>query len=97
MKEIYYIECKSFYYAENSVHYQSADLGSAPILVSTFKKAVLRMEKMRETYLNLFGYNLEKNYTAEEIGVGNCYDRFSLVHPVSGIKTIVSLYKVWID
>ena len=97
MKAIWYIEIKSFYNADNGVHYQTADMGSTPILVTSYKKAILRMQKIRDNYTRLFGYYLEKNYTAEEIGVGNCFDRVSFVHPANDMQTIVSLYKVWIN
>lgn len=97
MKSIWYIEIKSFYNAENGVNHQAADMGSNPILVSSYKKALLRLEKVRDNYTRLFGYYLEKNYTDEEIGVGNCFNRVSFVHPANGMRTVVSLYKVWID
>lgn len=97
MKEIYYIEIKIFYDSENGVIHQAADMGSTPILVSSYKKALLRLEEVRDNYTRLFGYYLERNYSDEEIGVGDCFARFILVRPANGMRAIVSLYKVWID
>lgn len=96
MRKAYYIESKTFIDEGNGHHFMAADLGTMPIIATSLKQGKKRYLRMIETYNNLLSYDTEKEYTLEEIGVGNCLARTELRHKTLGNKTLVSLYQIWI-
>ena len=96
MRKAYYIENKTFYEDGAGRNYMSADLGSMPIIATSLKQGERYYHKSIETYNNLLDYETEKEYTLEEIGIGNCMARTDLRHKTLGHKTIISLYQIWI-
>lgn len=96
MRKAYYIENKTFYEDGAGRHIMAADLGSMPIICTSQKQGIKRYHRAIETYNNLLNYETEKEYTSEEIGVGNCMARTDLRHKTLGNKTIISLYQIWI-
>ena len=96
MRKAYYIENKTFYEDGNGHHVMVADLGTMPIIITSKKQSEKRYQKVIETYNNLLNYETFKEYTPEEIGVGNCIARTDLRHKSLGHRTIISLYQIWI-
>lgn len=96
MRKAYYIESKTFIEDGNGHHFMVADLGTMPIIATSQKQGTKRYQRAIETYNNLLNYETEKEYTPEEIGIGNCMARTDLRHKTLGNKTIVSLYQIWI-
>ena len=96
MRKAYYIENKTFYEDGNGHHVMAADLGTMPIIATSKKQGEKRYQRAIETYNNLLNYETEKEYTPEEIGIGNCMARTELRHKTLGNKTIISLYQIWI-
>ena len=96
MRKAYYIEEKTFYDNGNGHHVMAADLGTMPIIATSQKQGEKRYHKAIETYNNLLNYETEKEYTPEEIGIGNCMARTVLREKTLGNKTIISLYQIWI-
>ena len=94
MKYIYAIETKSFFKNANGIDYQVADLGTLPMLFGNFKKAVMMMQRKRDTHTQLFGEILTKDYTADELTEPFVMDKFETVGPTDGTRTIVTLYKI---
>ena len=96
MRKAYYIENKTFYEDGTGHHVMAADLGTMPIIVTSKKQSEKRYQRVIETYNNLLNHETEKEYTPEEIGIGNCMARTELRHKTLGTKTIISLYQIWI-
>ena len=96
MRKAYYIENKTFYEDGDGRNYMCGDWGSMPVIATSQKQGEKRYHRMIETYNNLLGYETEKEYTSEEIGIGNCMARTELRHKTSGNKTFISLYQIWI-
>ena len=96
MRKAYYIENKTFVDDGRGHDIMCADLGSMPVIATSQKQGEKRYLKMIETYHNLFSYETEKEYTPEEIGIGNCIARIDLRQKISGNRTIISLYQIWI-
>ena len=96
MRKAYYIENKTFYEDGNGHHVMCADLGTMPIIITSKKQSEKRYQRVIETYNNLLNHETEKEYTPEEIGIGNCMARTELRHKTLGAKTIISLYQIWI-
>ena len=96
MRKAYYIENKTFYEDLYGHHVMAADLGTMPIIATSKKHGEKRYQRAIETYNNLLNYETEKEYTPEEIGIGNCMARTELRHKTLGTKTIISLYQIWI-
>lgn len=96
MRKAYYIENKTFYEDGIGHHVMAADLGTMPIIATSKKQGEKRYQRAIETYNNLLNYETEKEYTPEEIGIGNCMARTELRHKTLGNKTIISLYQIWI-
>lgn len=93
MASIYLIETKTFYTGSDGFDYQLADLGTLPVLFTSFKRAVKQMDICRKTRTEIFNETIVKNYRADEITDPNCYDRFETRHNGTDSRTIVSLYK----
>lgn len=93
MARIYLIETKTFYTGSDGNEYQLADLGTLPVLFTSFKRAVKQMDLCRKAHTEIFNETIVKNYRADEITDANCYDRFETRHNVTNSRTIVSLYK----
>lgn len=96
MRKAYYIENKTFFEDGNGNHVMFADLGTMPIIITSKKQSEKRYQKVIETYNNLLNHETEKEYTPEEIGIGNCMARTELRHKTLGYKNIISLYQIWI-
>lgn len=96
MRKAYYIENKTFVDDGRGHNIMCADLGTMPVIETSMKHGKNRYIKMIETYNNLLNYETEKEYTSEEIGVGNCIARTDLRHKSLGHRTIISLYQIWI-
>ena len=96
MRKAYYIENKTFVDDGRGHDIMCADLGTMPVIETSIKQGKNRYIKMIETYNNLLNYETEKEYTSEEIGVGNCIARTDLRHKSLGHRTIISLYQIWI-
>ena len=96
MRKAYYIENKTFVNDGSGYDIMCADLGSMPIIATSLKQGERRYHKAIETYNNLLGYETEKEYTLEEIGIGNCMARTDLRQKTLGNRTIISLYQIWI-
>ena len=96
MRKAYYIENKTFFENGDGQNYMCADWGSMPVIATSLKQGEKRYHRMIETYNNLLGYETEKEYTLEEIGIGNCMARTELRHKTLGNKTFISLYQIWI-
>lgn len=96
MRKAYYIECKTFVDDGRGHDIMCADLGTMPVIATSKKQGEKRFMKMIETYNNLLNYETYKEYTPEEIGVGNCMTRKDLRHKTLGHRTIISLYQIWI-
>lgn len=97
MKYVFCIEVKSFFQDASGIDYQMADMGCPPILISSFRRAVQRMESIRKQRVDMFGESLVKNYAANELPEGYCYDRVEFTCPLTKCRTIVSLYKVYVS
>lgn len=97
MKYVFCIEFKSFFQDDRGIDYQMADMGCPPILISSFRRAVKRMESIRKQRVEVFGETLVKNYAANELAEGYCYDRVEFFCPSAKYRTIVSLYKVYVS
>lgn len=97
MKYLFCIEIKSFFQGASGIDYQMADMGCPPILISSFRRAVQRMESIRKQRVDMFGESLVKNYAADELAEGYCYDRVEFFCPLTKCRTIVSLYKVYVS
>jgi len=93
MATIYLIETKTFYTGSDGFEYQLADLGSLPLLFTSFKRAVKQMEICRNVHTKIANETIVKNYQADEILDQNCYDRFETRHNKRDSRSIVSLYK----
>lgn len=93
MATIYLVETKTFYISNNGYEHQLSDLGSLPLLFTSFKRAVKQMEICRKVHTEIFNETIVKNYKADEITDQNCYDRFETFDNTTGSRTIVSLYK----
>ena len=96
MRKAYYIENKTFVDNGMGQEIMCADLGTMPVIETSMKQGEKRYKKMLETYNNLLDYETNKEYTPEEIGVGNCIARTELRHKTLGHRTIISLYQIWI-
>ena len=96
MRKAYYIENKTFVDDGRGHDIMCADLGTMPVIATSKKQGEKRYLKMIETYNNLLDYETSKEYTPEEIGVGNCMARTDLRHKTLGHRTIISLYQIWI-
>lgn len=96
MRKAYYIENKTFYPTNEGYYMMSSDLGSIPVIATSLKQGEKRYHRMIETYNNLLGYETEKEYSLEEIGVGNCMARIELHNKKLGNKVFISLYQIWI-
>lgn len=96
MKKAYYIESKTFFTDVYGHDIMVADLGQVPVIATSQKKGEERYYSMIETYNNLLNHETEKEYTPEEIGIGNCMARTELRHKTLGSRTIISLYQIWI-
>lgn len=96
MRKAYYIECKTFVDSGHGFDMMCADLGTIPAIATSKKKGEKRYLKMIETYNTLLGYETEKEFTPEEIGIGCCLARTDLRHKTLGHRTIISLYQIWI-
>ena len=93
MATIYLVETKTFYTGIDNFEYQLADLGTLPMLFTSFKRAVNQMNICRKVHTEIFNETIVKNYRADEITDQNCYDRFETRHNETNSRTIVSLYK----
>ena len=93
MARIFLIETKTFYTGSDGNEYQLADLGTLPLLFTSFKRAVNQMNVCRKVHTEIFNETIVKNYRADEIDDKLCYDRFETRHNVTNSRTIVSLYK----
>ena len=96
MRKAYYIENKTFIDDGRGHDIMCADLGTMPVIETSMKQGKNRYIKMIETYNNLLNYETYKEYTPEEIGVGNCIAMTELRHKSLGHRTIISLYQIWI-
>ena len=97
MKYVYCIEFKSFFQDASGIDYQMADMGCFPILISSFRRAVQRMDSIRKLRVDLYGESIVKNYAADELTDGDCYDSVEFFCPLTKCRTIVSLYKVYVS
>ena len=96
MRKAYYIESKTFINNGDGYEIMASDLGTMPIIATSQKQGIKRYQRMIQTYNNLLDYESEKEYTPEEIGIGNCLARTDLRHKTLGNRIIVSLYQIWI-
>lgn len=96
MRKAYYIECKTFVDSANGFSIMAADMGTMPVIATSMKQGEKRYRKMIETYNNLLNYETSKEYTPEEIGVGNCMAKTELHHKTLGHITFICLYQIWI-
>ena len=96
MRKAYYIENKTFIDDGRGHDIMCADLGTMPVIETSMKQGKNRYIKMLDTYNNLLNYETYKEYTPEEIGVGNCIAMTELRHKSLGHRTIISLYQIWI-
>lgn len=96
MRKAYYIECKTFVDSYNGHSIMCADMGSMPVIATSKKQGEKRYLKMIETYNNLLDYKTTKEYTPEEIGIGNCLAKTELHHNTLGNITFICLYQIWI-
>ena len=94
MRKAYYIENKPFVDDGRGHDIMCADLGTMPVIETSMKQGENRFKKLIETYNNLLDYETNKEYTPEEIGVGNCIARTDLRHKSLGHRTIISLYQI---
>ena len=94
MAIIYLVETKTFYTTSNGNDTQMADLGTLPLVYTSLKRARHQMEICREVHSEIFNETIEKNYLPDEITDQDCLDRFETRHNVTGMRTIVSLYKI---
>ena len=96
MRKAYYIENKTFVTTGEGYDVMCADLGSMPVIATSQKQGEKRYQIMIETYNNLLNYETVKEYTPDEIGIGNCLAQTELRHKTLGNRTIISLYQIWI-
>ena len=96
MRKAYYIECKTFVHSGEDYYMMCSDLGTMPVIAMSQKQGEMRYKKMIETYNNLLNYQTAKEYTPDEIGIGNCMAKTELHHKKLGNITIISLYQIWI-
>ena len=96
MRKAYYIESKTFFTDVYGQDIMVADLGQVPVIATSQKKGKERYYNMIETYNNLLSHETIKEYTLEEIGIGNCMARTELRNKITGNRTIISLYQIWI-
>lgn len=96
MRKAYYIECKTFIDSCYGHSIMAADLGTMPVIATSKKQGEKRYQKMIETYNNLLNYETSKEYTLEEIGVGNCLAKTELHHKTLGHITFICLYQIWL-
>ena len=96
MRKAYYIECKIFVHSGEDYYMMCSDLGTMPFIELSQKKGIARYETMIKTYNNLLNYQTVKEYTPEEIGIGNCMAKTELHHKKFHHITFISLYQIWI-
>lgn len=96
MRKAYYIECKTSVDLGNGYIGMPSDMGTMPNIATSKKQGEKRYHKMIETHNNLLNYETVKEYTLEEIGIGNCLARTELHHKKFGLLKFISLYQIWI-
>lgn len=97
MKQLYYIEKKSYFRLRDGIEYQCADGGELPQLFTSFKKAVESMQFSREFREHICGEEITYNMGNEEGLPEHLLDRFETICPKTNIRTMFSLYKVWVS
>lgn len=96
MRKAYYIESKTFVSSGDGYYIMCSDLGTMPVIATSLKQGEKRYLRMIETYNNLLNYETTKEYTPDELGIGNCLAKTELHHKKLDNITIVSLYQIWI-
>ena len=96
MKRVYLITNKSFYDDSEGVNRQIADYGCLPQVFTSVAKAKKSMMKTWEMYIGTFHYKITKQYPNGREGEPRLVEEFEMINPISGIKTIVSLWREWV-
>lgn len=97
MKRVYLITNKTFYVDSEGLDYQVADYGCLPKMFSSIAKAKKSMMSTWEMYVGTFHYEITKQYPNGRENEPRLVEEFELVNPISGLRSIISLWRDWID
>lgn len=96
MQRIYLITNKSFYRNSDGMDHQVADYGCLPQVYSSLKKAKKTMISTKEMYVGTFHYEISKEFPKGREDQSRLIEEYEMINPISGMRTIISLWREWI-
>lgn len=94
MKSIYYIEIKSYYVDANGLDLQTADGGQIPILYTNKNKALTRVERMTNYWVETFGFQITIPNETNPARKGDCLYAVRLEKDNPYTRQEIRLYSV---
>jgi hypothetical protein len=96
MKKVYLITCNSYYTDDQGIEHQVADYGYLPTLFTSYKKAHDSMERRKKMRVEVFNEEIKEEYPKGHGDDSRLLEEFVTISPITGIKTVFSLWYNWI-